>query len=102
MASLDYTLNSDAVRSDFERGVYSKPSVDVYALIDNNSIKLDEALWYQAWQGFLFLKRLPYQRDNLAAEVRRVVFRNILLKRGYPIKPRTVKFFQVLQTKLSS
>ena len=78
MASLDYTLNSDAVRSDFERGVYSKPSVDVYALIDNNSIKLDEALWYQAWQGFLFLKRLPYQRDNLAAEVRRVVFRNIL------------------------
>lgn len=78
MASLDYTLNSDAVRSDFERGVYSKPSVDVYALIDNNSIKLDEALWYQAWQGYLFLKRLPYQRDNLAAEIRRVVFRDIL------------------------
>ena len=78
MASLDYTLNSDAVRSDFERVIYSEPSVDVYTLIENKSLKLDEALWYQAWRGYLFLKRLPYRSDNLAAEIRRVVFRDIL------------------------
>lgn len=78
MASLDYTLNLDVVRSDYERIVYIEPSIDVYALMENNSLKLDEALWYQAWQGFLFLKNLPCRSDNLAAEIRRIVFRNIL------------------------
>ena len=79
MASLDYTLNSEAVRSDFERVVYAEPSIiDVYSLMENNFLTLDEALWYQAWQGFLFLKRLLYRNDKLAAEIRRVVFRNVL------------------------
>lgn len=78
MSSLDYTLNSDVVRADYEKVVYTESNVDVYALMKNNSLKLDEALWYQAWQGFLFLKNLPYRSDNLAAEIRRVVFRNIL------------------------
>lgn len=78
MAVLDYTLNSDAIRSNYEGVVYIKPYIDVYALMENNSLKLDEALWYQAWQGYLFLKRLPYRNDNLAAEIRRVVFKNIL------------------------
>ena len=78
MATLDYTLNSYVVRSNYEKVVYIEPSIDVYAIMENNSISLDEALWYQAWQGFLFLKRLPYRSDNLAAEIRRVIFRNIL------------------------
>lgn len=78
MGVLDYTLNSDVVRSDFEKIVYNEPSIDVYALMENNSLTVDEALWYQAWQGFLFLKLLPYRSDNLAAEIRRIVFRNIL------------------------
>ena len=78
MASLDYTLNSDAVRADYEKAVYTESKVDVYSLMKSNSLKLDEALWYQAWQGYLFLKRLPYRNDNLAAEIRRVVFKNIL------------------------
>lgn len=78
MASLDYTLNSEVVRFDFERVVYAEPSIDVYSLMENNSLTLDETLWYQAWQGFLFFKRLLYQNDKLAAEIRRVVFRNVL------------------------
>ena len=100
MLSLDYTLNADAVRADYEKAVYTEPKVDVYALMENNSLKLDEALWYQAWQGFLFLKQLPYRSDNLAAEIRRVVFKNIL--KGEEIATENGTAYQTLNGEIFS
>lgn len=78
MAVLDYTRNSDAGSSKYEEIFYSRPAIDVYALMKNNFLSLEEVIWYQAWQGFLFLKQMPYRSYNLAAEIRRIVFRNIL------------------------
>lgn len=78
MPALDYTINSDNILKAYEDFVYKKPLVNVYFLKERNLITDDEALWYQAWEGFQFLSNLPHHNRRFAAEIRRFVFKEIL------------------------
>ena len=78
MDNLNYTLISESVLSNYVANVYDKPSADFYFLIEKNLLTVDETLWYQSWQGFLFLNQLSNQNITLAAEIQRFVFKDIL------------------------
>lgn len=77
MSKLNYTINANENISKYEEKNYSE-TTKVYSLLKENVLSQENILWYQAWEGFYFLKCLSFRNEQLAAEIRRYIFLEIL------------------------
>lgn len=71
---LDYTKTFGEEYKKFEKTIFKDNSDLYYSLLQTNVITSNELLWYQAFEGFSFLKNIGNKNEALAAEIRRYIF----------------------------
>ena len=71
---LDYTKTFGEEYKKFEKTIFKDNSDLYYSLLQTNVITSDELLWYQAFEGFSFLRNIGNKNEALAAEIRRYIF----------------------------
>lgn len=71
---LDYTKTFGKEYTKFEKTIFKDNADLYYSLVQMNVITSDELLWYQAFEGFSFLRNIGNKNEVLAAEIRRYIF----------------------------
>lgn len=71
---LDYTKTFGEEYKKFEKTIFKDNSDLYYSLLQTNVITSNELLWYQAFEGFSFLRNIGNKNEALAAEIRRYIF----------------------------
>lgn len=72
---LNYTQNAEKNYMNYELAMYGDSSSRIYDAMVRGILSYNDILWYQSFEGFTFLSQSAV---NLAAELRRYVFRTVL------------------------
>jgi len=78
MEELDYTDFAKKGMSDYETSIFNNKVLDVYQLMKNKQLTIEDVLWYHAFEGFTYLCSMPRKNEQIAAEIRRFLFREKL------------------------
>uniref|UniRef100_UPI00405617D3 hypothetical protein n=1 Tax=Agathobacter sp. TaxID=2021311 RepID=UPI00405617D3 len=75
---LEYTEFANKNIEMCEEKLYQENSIDVYALLAEGKLEMEDVLWYQAYETFSHLCEVPLKNEQAAAEIRRYIFKNLL------------------------
>ncbi len=75
MKELDYTISAKKSIEKYEAATYGSQDFDVYDLIKCGQLTVEDVLWYHAFSGYTYLCSMPLKNEQIAAEIRRYLFR---------------------------
>lgn len=73
VGTLDYTYRS---KQKLDSLLSKSTSLDTYQLVANKRLNVDDAFWYQAFLGFVYLSDIERKNERTAAEIQRFLFKN--------------------------
>lgn len=78
MQDLEYTKLVNKRVEEYEKKLYEETVLDVYQLLGNGKLGIEDVLWYHAYEAFTYLCSVPLRNEQAAAEIRRYIFKELL------------------------
>ena len=78
MQDLEYTQFAKKNMDEYEKKLYQENVLDVYQLLADGKLSIEDVLWYHAYEAFVYLCDVPLRNEQATAEIRRYIFKSVL------------------------
>ncbi len=75
---LEYTKFAKESVEEYEKKLYQENILDVYQLLADEKLSVEDVLWYHSYEAFVHLCNIPLRNERAAAEIRRYIFEKLL------------------------